>query len=32
MDGSDPMVQVLGQLSAFVDSLDGIKEVLERRK
>ena len=32
MNEGDPMVQVLGQLSAFVDSLDGIKEVLERRK
>ena len=30
MDGNDPMVQVLGQLSAFVDGLDGIKDVLEK--
>ena len=30
MDGSDPMVQVLGQLSAFVDGIEGIKSVLER--
>ncbi|MGB0863807.1 MAG: hypothetical protein ACPGXZ_12875, partial [Saprospiraceae bacterium] len=31
MNGSDPMVQVLGQLSAFVDGIEGIKSVLERR-
>ncbi len=30
MNGSDPMVQVLGQLSAFVDGLSGIKSVLEK--
>ena len=30
MDGNDPMVQVLGQLSAFVDGIEGIKSVLEK--
>ena len=30
MDGKDPMVQVLAQLSAFTDGLEGIKSVLEK--
>jgi MoxR-like ATPase/flagellin-specific chaperone FliS len=31
MNEGDPMVQVLGQLSAFVDGIEGIREVLERK-
>lgn len=30
LEESNPMVQVLAQLSAFTDSLEGIKEVLEK--